>query len=116
VSKRASTRWYIGAWVVGVVALAIFLLTAHKGMTGTAIYAIGNTPASAVAWLVVIAASIVMVVAWIGALIRLGQLSRWGWFALVLILQLLGLGIVGMVAYAAAGPPDDMVVTRPTTT
>jgi hypothetical protein len=57
-----------------------------------------------------------MLVMWIGALIRLGQLHSWGWFAAVLILQLIGLGIAGMVAYAAAGPRDDLAVYRPTAT
>jgi hypothetical protein len=32
----------------------------------------------------------------------------------VLILQLIGLGIIGMVAYTVAGPEETMVVTRPT--
>ncbi len=115
-SKRASTRWYIGAWVVGILASIVFFLSAHKGMTGTAFFAIGTTPVSAIAWLIVVIASIVTLVAWVGALIRLGQIRSWGWFATVLILQLIGLGIVGMVIYAVAGPPDEMVVSRPTTT
>jgi hypothetical protein len=115
-SKRTSTRWYIGAWVVGILASIVFFLSAHRGMTGTAVFAMGSTPVSAVAWLIAVIASIVTLVAWIGALIRLGQIRRWGWFAAVLILQLIGLGIAGMVAYAVAGPPDAMVVSRPTTT
>jgi hypothetical protein len=116
VSKRTSTRWYIGAWVVGVLASIVFFLSAHRGMTGTAFFVMGTTPVSAVAWLVAIVASIVTLVAWIGALIRLGQIRRWGWFWVVLILQLIGLGIIGMVAYAAAGPPEDEIATRPTAT
>jgi len=57
-----------------------------------------------------------MLVAWIGALIRLGQLHSWGWFAVVLALQLVGIGIIGMLAYAFVGPNEEMVVTRPTVT
>jgi len=69
-----------------------------------------------IAYLVLIATGIVMLVMWIGALIRLGQQHAWGWFVGVLVLHLIGLGIIGMVAYAVAGPPDtDRVVTRPTT-
>ena len=57
-----------------------------------------------------------MLVMWIGALVKLAHLSAWGWFVGVLILHLIGLGIIGMVAYAIAGPEDDtIVVTRPTT-
>jgi hypothetical protein len=48
----------------------------------------------------------VMAVLWIGALVRLGRQHDWGWFAAVLILQLVGLGIIGMGAYAIAGPID----------
>ena len=58
-----------------------------------------------------------MFVMWIGALIKLAQQHAWGWFVAVLILQLIFLGIIGMAAYAIAGPQDtDEVVTRPTTT
>ncbi len=40
-----------------------------------------------------------------------------GWFVAVLILQLIGLGIIGMVLYGIWGPADSSmgVVTRPTT-
>jgi len=56
-------------------------------------------------------------VMWIGALVKLGQLRAWGWFAGVLISQLLFLGIIGMLAYALAGPEGSTdVVMRPTTT
>jgi hypothetical protein len=115
-SKRITTRWYIGAWVVWLLALVVFLMTANKGATGTSAYAIGTSPISIVAWLVAVAAGIVMLVMWIGALIRMGQLASWGWFAAVLILHLIGLGIIGMVAYAAAGPGDREIAVRPTAT
>ena len=102
--------------MVGLVALIVFFMTAHKVATGTAFYAVGTTPLSAAAWFLVLIASLVMVVMWIGALIRLAQLHSWGWFAGILVLQLIGLGIVGMVVYAAAGPEDTGVVARPTVT
>ena len=113
-SKRTSTRWYIGAWLVWVVALTVFFTTAHKTFTASAFDAIGTSPTSGIAWLVAGIASIVMLVVWIGTWIRLGQLHSWGWFAVVLILQLVGLGIIGMVLYALAGPDDVFVVYRPT--
>jgi hypothetical protein len=62
-------------------------------------------------------AGIVMLVMWIGALVKLGMQHSWGWFVAVLILHLIALGIIGMVAYAIAGPADTgEVVMRPTAT
>jgi peptidoglycan biosynthesis protein MviN/MurJ (putative lipid II flippase) len=54
-----------------------------------------------------------MVVCWIGALTRLWRQRARGWFAGVLILHLVGLGVIGMAAYAVAGPLDDDVPSRP---
>ena len=110
-SKSTSTYWYIGAWVVALIALAVAYTTGHSTAASTNV-----SPLTGIAWGVAMIAGLVMLVAWIGALIRLGQLHRWGWFAAVLILQLITLGIIGMVAYAVAGPSDEMVVTRPTVT
>jgi hypothetical protein len=53
-------------------------------------------------------------VTWIGALIKLATQHVWNWFAAVLVLQLFFLGIIGMLAYAIAGPEDTEVVIRPT--
>jgi hypothetical protein len=67
-------------------------------------------------YLVLGIAGILMLVMWIGALVKLGMQRAWGWFVGLLVLHLLGLGIVGMVAYAVTGPEDeDLVVTRPST-
>lgn len=93
----------------------MFFATAHTTFTASAFYAIGTSPISGIAWLVAGIASIVMLVVWIGALIRLGQQHSWGRLAVVLLLQLIWLGIIGMVIYAVAGP-DDVVVYRPTVT
>jgi hypothetical protein len=110
-SKRITTRWYVGAWLVWLIALAGWLVMGHSGPSG----ATGTPPAAALlTFLVMAVAGLVMLVTWIGALIRLGQRRTWGWFAGVLILHLVGLGIVGMVAYAIAGPDDiDDVAIRP---
>jgi hypothetical protein len=110
-SKRTTTRWYIAAWVVYMLAVIAFFVMARANQGST-------TPPSGalITYLLIIATGIVMLVMWIGALIRLGQEQAWGWFVGVLVLHLIGLGIIGMVAYAVAGPPDtDAVVTRPTT-
>jgi hypothetical protein len=110
-SKSTSTRWYIGASLVTLIGLAIAFTIGHWTTGSTSM-----SPVAAIAWAVVLIAALVMLVAWIGALIRLGQLHRWGWFVAVLVLQLIGLGIIGMVAYAVAGPGEEIVVTRPTVT
>jgi len=53
-----------------------------------------------------------MVVCWFGALVRLWTQHDWGWFAAILFLQLIGLGILGMAAYMLAGPVD-VDLTKP---
>ena len=110
-SKSTSTGWYIAAWVVALIAAGIAYVEGHAAPAGTVV-----SPLTALAWGVALIAALVALVAWIGALARLAQLRSWGWFAGVLILQLIGLGIIGMVAYGLAGPQDEMVVTRPTVT
>src|ERR1700686_1357670 len=110
-SKRTTTRCYITAWVVYILAVVAFFVMARANQGS-------NTPppGGLITYLLIIATGIVMLVMWIGALIRLGQQQAWGWFVGVLVLHLIGLGIVGMGAYAVAGPPDtDVVVTRPST-
>jgi hypothetical protein len=111
VSKSTSTRWYISAWVVALLALVVAYMSGHSATAGAS-----YSPMTSIAGIVAVVAGLVMLVAWIGALIRLGRLHRWGWFAAVLIPQLIGLGIIGMIAYAVAGPVDERVVTRPTVT
>ncbi|TMF82537.1 MAG: hypothetical protein E6I11_13680 [Chloroflexi bacterium] len=111
-SKRITTRWYIGAWIVWLIALvAMFAMSRGAQASSSA------PPDAVVAYVVLAIAGIVTLVMWIGALIRLGQQRAWGWFAAVLVLHLVALGIVGMVAYAIAGPDDQTeVVMRPTVT
>jgi len=111
VSKRTSVRWYVGAWVVAVIGLAIAYSSGHWTNASTSM-----SPLTAIAWGMAMLDALVMLVAWIGAIVRLGHLHRWGWFAAVLALQLVGIGIIGMLAYAFAGPNEEMVVTRPTVT
>ena len=111
-SKRITTRWYIGAWIVWLVALVAMIALSRSPQTSSS-----PSPGVVVAYLVMAVAGIVTVVMWIGALIKLAQLHAWGWFASVLVLHLIALGIVGMIAYAIAGPDDQTeVVMRPTVT
>jgi hypothetical protein len=111
--KRTTTRWYIGAWLVYVIALIAWVMsTRSAGAQGST----ASSSAIAAEYLVMAVAGIVMLVMWIGALVKLGAQRAWGWFVGVLVLHLVGLGIVGMGAYALAGPEDeDLVVTRPAT-
>ena len=67
-------------------------------------------------YLVLAVAGIVMLVMWIGALAKLAVQHAWSWFVAVLVLHFLFLGIIGMVAYAIAGPEDTEIVIRPTVT
>jgi hypothetical protein len=110
-SKRVTTRSYIGAWTVCVVAL-VGLIVAGRAALGH------GSPANGMllGYLVLLVSGVAMLVMWIAVLIRLGTQQMWGWFVGVLILHLVGLGIVGIVAYATSGPQDaELVVTRPST-
>jgi hypothetical protein len=110
-SKRTTTRWYIGAWIVYVLAAIAFFMMSRSAQGD------GSLPPGVwLAYLTLTVSAVVMLVMWIGALIRLSQQHAWGWFVGVLVLHLIGLGILGMVAYAISGPEDtDAVVIRPST-
>ena len=110
-SKRITTRGYVAAWVVWLIAAVAMWAVVRGNASASA-----PGPGVLVAYLVMAASGIVMLVMWIGALVKLGMQHSWGWFAAVLVLHLLLLGIIGMVAYAIAGPEDTEVVIRPTAT
>jgi hypothetical protein len=109
VSKPTTTHGYIDAWFVYVITLVATFLALNNSPSSS------SFPPIAIFFYVVLgAAVIVMLVFWIGALVRLGQVHAWGWFAAVPLPHLIGLGIVGMLAYALAGPDDStVVVIRP---
>ena len=79
-------------WVIGLLALA-----ATRQFT--------DGPNEGLIFIIAMLAS-AMVVCWFSALVRLWNQHDWGWLAAVLILQLVGLGIVGMGLYMLAGPVD----------
>jgi hypothetical protein len=114
VSKRTTTRGYIVAWLIYIIAGAALIMTMHNSASQGA----GSPPRITLAfYIVLLACAIAMLLYWIGALVRLGQIRASGWFIAVLVLHLVGLGIAGMLAYAIAGPDDSMtVVMRPTAT
>ena len=111
--RRVTTRWYIVAWVLWLLATLIGWRLVIGGTGG------GNSPPAGVVipYGVMAITGLVMLVMWIGALARLGTLHQWSWFVGVLVLHLVALGIIGMVAYAIWGPdnsPD--IATRPSFT
>jgi hypothetical protein len=109
VSRRLTTRWYIGSWVIYVLAWVALIMTLRGNLDAGSL-----PPMAMLLYVVLFATGAAMLVFWIGALIMLAQLHAWGSFTAVLVLHLVGLGIVGMVAYAVAGPDDSMtVVVRP---
>ena len=110
-SKRITTRWYIGSWIVYILAVIAFFVIGHNAPGSSS-----PPPALFIPYAVMAVTGVVMLVTWIGALVKLGQQHTWGWFVGVLALHLVGLGIIGMVAYAVSGPEDSAyVVIRPTT-
>lgn len=90
-------------WVVGAVLLA---LTMRGGQTS------GNEVYSAGLILVGIG-GVIEVVSWIMALISSAMLHRWGWFAVVLILGLIGLLLIVMIIYSLVGPSQRRDFRRP---
>jgi hypothetical protein len=114
-SKRTTTRWYIGGWIVWCLAFLTLLALGHFSPPSS------SPPAGTfVLYFVMLVASVVTIVMWALTLLKLGSLHAWAWFAAVLVLQLVGIGIIGMVAYALAGPVEraarEQVVHRPTVT
>ncbi len=110
--RRFTVSWYITAWLVamGAVLAMLGMLRITHGVL---------TPPMAffAAYLVLIGASFVMFASWLATLARLAQLKLWAWVMVVLVLQLCGLGIIGMAAYAyATKVPKREVVFRPSVT
>ncbi len=108
--KGTSTTWYIGAWVTWVAALIGFSIAYRYG-DATSGWWLHDANLTGIASIIQVS-MLVMCAAWIGALIRLARIKRWGWFACVLVTQLLGAGILGMVMYAGIGP-EDRELSRP---
>ena len=103
-SRHTSTRFYLAAWLVWLIAILGVLIVGRE----TGVRGLLNITDPYLGGLVAIIEflSIGMFVLWLGALTRLSRQQDWGWFTALLILQLVGLGAVGMAAYAIAGPVD----------
>jgi energy-coupling factor transporter transmembrane protein EcfT len=113
-SKRTLVRWYIGAWIVWCLAFLILLAIGRVSPPSSS-----PPPGTFFLYFVMFLAVIVTFFMWAVTLLKLGLRRLWGWFVAVLVLHLVGIGIVGMAAYALAGPGDgdsDEIVYRPTAT
>ena len=110
-SKRIRTRWYIGSGPIYILAVIAFFVIGHNAQGSSS-----PPPVVFIPYAVMAATGVVMLVMWIGALVKLGHQHAWGWFVGVLALHLVGLGIFGMIAYVVSGPEDTAyVAVRPTT-
>jgi hypothetical protein len=86
-SKRTTTRWYVGAWVVAVLAAIAMIATARSAAPQAS-----SIPSAALIfeYAVLAIAGIVMLVMLIGALVKLGMQRAWGWFVAILVLHVVG--------------------------
>jgi hypothetical protein len=81
-------------WIVGGV---LVLLTTRDGQPQSSeVYNAGLMLAAI--------GALIDVVSWILALVSAAILGRWGWFASLLILGLIGLLLIVMIVYSVAGP------------
>lgn len=113
-TRRTSTHWYIGAWIVWMAGMVGFWI-AYRQVDTTAQPWFQNPNLTGIASIVQ-AAMVVMFVSWMGALVGLVRRRQWRWFAVVLVTQVVGAGIAGMVTYAGSGPQDEGDVTKPQVT
>jgi len=117
-SKQNVTRLFVGAIVACGVGLVLGFAALWAVLASDAIdlggsYGIeinGGSGAWTALGLVVVASlailvgTVAAVVSWIGALANTWQLEDKMWFALLLALGLLGVGVVALIAYVVAGP------------
>ena len=116
-SRRAAVIGYIVAYVMTAVAVVVFFSGGSVRADATSAAAVATSQPAAIASLAILVATLVMLLTWIAALVALARQHSWGWFVSVLILQLIGLGIVAMIAYGLSAPRRPVLtVTRPSVT
>lgn len=125
-SKKQITRLFVGSLLAVVAGLALMVLGGGLAIANDVLVTrgpdvVGLHP-GAVGWLllvlaifgilVLLAAGVGLLVAWVAALLTTVRLEDKTWFLILLITGLVSLGIVGMVLYLVAGP-DDQPAGRP---
>jgi H+/Cl- antiporter ClcA len=117
-SKKTVTRLFVGAIVAVGVGLILGVAALWAALASDAIDLGGSdvidVNGGSGAWtalglvivgsLAILAGSVAAVVSWLGALLNTWQLEDKVWFASLLALGLLGVGVVAMIAYVVAGP------------
>ena len=107
-SKRTITRWYIGAWIAWVASLFALVVMTHRAPDG-----VGMT----FVLVVMLFSGLTTLYMWVQALVKLARRHATFSFVVILVFQLVGLGIIGMTAYALSGPEEKLeYVTRPSVT
>lgn len=127
-TKRMVTTLFVRslvAFVVGLVALVgagiMTLATDGFVMDGPDVVGLESTPVTwtaallaALGVLVMVAAAVAQVIAWVFAVLVTARLEDKTWFVVLLVLGVLSLGFVGTLVYVAAGPdPDRELPARP---
>ena len=93
----------LGIAVVGTILLFVSLIGSTPS-TATSQGSIGNPVLFGISLFLICASAIPGAIAWIGALVKMAQLSRWGWFVCLIFFS----GIT-MLIYIFAGPETPAV-------
>ncbi|WP_376797613.1 hypothetical protein [Thermogemmatispora sp.] len=98
--KKSTTRLLsligLALLIIGLVLLLVsiaMVLTSSQSPGWTSSLLVALSP------MALIPAIILLLIAWIGALIRTAQLGLWGWFAVVFFFT-----VIGLLIYSFAGP------------
>jgi len=98
--KSRSRTLYIIGFVLVIAGLFTRLIDLSNHVNPTTGVVNGSTPAiTLLVGFLFLIGLILMIAAWIGALVRTAQLQRWGWFVFLLLLS----GLT-MLAYIFSGP------------
>lgn len=122
-TKRTVTTLFVRSLVAFVVGLLVAvgagvmtLATDGFVMDGPDVVGVESTPVTwtaallaAIAVLVMVAAGVAQVVAWVFAVLATARLEDKTWFVVLLVLGVLSLGFVGTLVYVVAGPDPDRV-------
>lgn len=126
-SRIATVFW--GSLLAAIAGLVMLVVTGGLAyasdsftMDGPDVVGIRATPfgwtmvlLAVIALLVVLAAAVGQLVAWVGAVLNTAQLEDKTWFLVLLVSGLLSVGFVAMIAYLMAGPDDPPAAHRPPT-